>query len=70
MLMLFFYKGRRFGIMQIWELSGICLETDWNEELEDSGRIRAWLLTSINPDDDDWVEILREQQEKQNELEE
>ncbi len=61
MLMLFFYKGERFGCMQMWELSGICLAEDWSEELEQEGQTRYWLKTKIIPDEkNDWVIDLRE----------
>lgn len=60
MLLLFFYKGKRFGPMQMWELKGICFAEDWSEELEDSGQIRVWLNSSLDPKDEgDWVEELR-----------
>lgn len=61
MLMLFFYKGERFGVMQIWRLSGICEAEDWTQELEDDGNIRNWLNTKITTfeDEDDWVVSLR-----------
>lgn len=65
MLMLFFYKGKTFGKMQIWELRGICQADDWSEELEESGQVRLWLNTSLEPNDTtDWVWDLRIQQEK------
>lgn len=61
MLMLFFYKGERFGCMQMWELSGICPAEDWSEELEEDGQIRRWLKTKVNPKEKgDWVIDLRE----------
>ena len=61
MLMLFFYKGERFGCMQMWELSGVCPAEEWTEELEQDGQIRNWLKTKVNPDDkSDWVIELRE----------
>lgn len=58
MLMLFFYKGATLGNMQMWRLSGICLAEDWNEELEDDGLVRNWLVTKIEdlPEEEDWVE--------------
>lgn len=61
MLMLFIYRGERFGQMQLWKLSGICAESDWNEELEADGAIRNWLKTVIDdiPDEEDWVERYR-----------
>ena len=61
MLMLFFYKGSRLCKMQVWELVGICQAAAWDEELEESGRIRAWLTSKLNPKESiDWVLNLRE----------
>lgn len=48
MLMLFFYKGKRFGKMQLWELSGVCRADEWTREAEDDGQIRNWLNTSLD----------------------
>lgn len=60
MLMLFFYKGKRFGRMQMWELKGVCRAEDWSELLEEEGQIRAWLNSPLEPEDDgDWVCDLR-----------
>lgn len=61
MLMLFFYKGERFGKMQLWKLSGICEADDWTEEQEDDGQIRNWLKSKIADFEDrvDWVIELR-----------
>lgn len=56
MLILFFYKGERFGKMQLWKLSGICEADDWTEEQEDDGQIRFWLKSMIaDLPKDDWV---------------
>lgn len=69
MLMLFFYKGESFGKMQMWELKGICLAEDWSEEFEESGQIRLWLKSVINPiDDTDWVWDLRVREEMRTKL--
>ncbi len=66
MLLLFFYKGQKFGRMQMWELKGICEADDWSERMEEEGQVRLWLKTSINPKEDgDWVEDLRIREEKQ-----
>ena len=46
-LMLFIYRAEKFGIMQTWRLEGICKESDYDEELEDFGIIRAWLKKKI-----------------------
>jgi len=65
MLLLFFYKGERFGAMQMWKLAGICYEEDYSENLEDCGQIRVWLNSSLHPEDvGDWVWDLRVQEEK------
>lgn len=67
MLLLFFYKGERFGNMQMWELRGICSEEDWNAELEDNGRIRLWLNSLLNPKEEtDWVWDLRQKERMRN----
>ena len=56
MLMLFFYKGERFGLMQIWNLKGMCLADDWSEDAEDDGSIRTWLNSRIKDlPVNDWV---------------
>jgi len=47
MLMIFIYRAEKFGIMQTWRLEGICKESDYDEELEDFGVIRAWLKKKI-----------------------
>lgn len=66
MLMLFFYRGIRLGIMQMWELQGICLENDWTEELEECGQIRAWITSALDTKEDaDWVWDLRVRQERE-----
>lgn len=61
-LMLFFYRGERVGLMQMWKLSGLCKAEDWTEDGEEIGRIRAWLKTKISdiPKDADWVLDYRE----------
>lgn len=65
MLLLFFYKGQKFGTMQMWDLCGVCLEEDWNENLEDCGQIRSWLKSKLNPiDNGDWVWDERVREEK------
>ena len=66
MLMLFFYKGRAFGKMQIWKLAGQCVADDWSAELEDSGQIRYWLNSKVvDLDKTDWVIKFREWQEQE-----
>lgn len=65
MLMLFFYKGERFGSMQMWNLKGVCLESDFSEEMEKNGQIRVWLNSELHPEDkSDWVVELRERERR------
>lgn len=65
MLLLFFYKGQKFGTMQMWDLCGVCFEDDWNENLEDCGQIRSWLKSKIDPKENgDWVWDERVREEK------
>lgn len=69
MLMLFFYKGKRFGKMQLWNLAGICRADDWTCELEDEGQIKAWLNSSLTPTETtDWVWDLRIREAEQRRL--
>ena len=72
MLMLFFYKGKRFDTMQMWELSGVCRADEWTRELEDDGQIRNWLNTSLDSKETtDWVWDLRiREAEQKRQLEE
>jgi len=57
LLKLFIYRREKLGLMQHWDLAGICKAEDWDEELEESGQIRAWLKTKIDDitDEQDWV---------------
>lgn len=56
MLMLFVYRSDKCGVMQLWNLMGVCPAEDYNAEDEYSGRIRNWLETKITDlDDYDWV---------------
>lgn len=60
MLMLFVFKAENFKCMQIWEIRGICPAEDWSEELEETGQIREWLNSKLNPPEEtDWVWDLR-----------
>ena len=69
MLMLFFYKGKRFGKMQLWELSGVCRADEWTREAEDDGQIRNWLNTSLDSKEStDWVWDLRIREAEQKRL--
>ena len=64
-LKLFFYKGEKLGLMQFWELKGICRAADWSEEAEDDGWVRVWLETKvIDLEKGDWVLVLRAQEKK------
>lgn len=67
MMMLFIYKGERFGLMQVWKIAGVCYAEDWTEELEESGQIRFWLNTKISDilTQTDWVVRYRVWQEEQ-----
>ena len=68
---LFFYKGEAIGRMQMWNLAGVCLAEDWNEQVEESGQIRLWLKTSLNPKEEtDWVWDLRVREEQKKRLNE
>lgn len=68
---LFFYKGETIGRMQMWNLAGVCLAEDWNEQIEESGQIRLWLKTSLNPKEEtDWVWDLRVREEQKKRLNE
>lgn len=57
MLMLFIYKAGRMGLMQFWEIRGICEAADWTEDAEYDGQVRAWINTRTMelPDDYDWA---------------
>lgn len=55
MLMLFLYKGEKFGRMQVWKVTGICFAEDWTEEQEESGQIRFWLKTKICDSSPKWI---------------
>ena len=49
--LLFFLKAAsKFGIIQLWELSGICSIDDYDEELEELGIIKLWLNTDVLED--------------------
>ena len=50
--------------MQIWDIVGVCYACDWDEDMEETGMIRAWYETKLNPDykEPDWVELLRERE--------
>lgn len=46
-LKLFFYRGELFGIMQMWNLAGVCQASNYNDDSEENGQIRAWLKSEI-----------------------
>jgi len=46
-LKLFFYRGQTFGLMQTWDLKGVCEADEWTQEAEDDGQIRAWIETRL-----------------------
>ena len=56
-LMLFIIRRKQINNIQKWELVGISLFEDWNEDLEECGQIRAWYETKIVdiPQERDWV---------------
>ena len=56
-LMLFIIRRKQIDKIQKWELVGISLFDDWNEDLEECGQIRAWYETKIvnMPQERDWV---------------
>lgn len=57
-LYVFIKKRMRLLNMQNWELVGVCECQDWNEELEENGRIRVWIDTKIEnlpKKEKDWV---------------
>ena len=58
---LFIRKGMTVGIMQYWNLAGVCFLEDWTDELEDEGIIRAWLDTRVEdiPNEEDAAVRLR-----------
>jgi len=46
-LLMFIKKGYKFGIMQVYVLQGICLENDYDKEMETNGSIKEWLSVEI-----------------------
>ena len=59
MLYVFVRPGLVIGKMKNWDVVGICIADDWNEDLEEMGAIKGWLDTKIEnlPDEEDWVEV-------------
>jgi len=60
-LKLFVYKRKRIGLMQYWDLSGVCEADDWTQDAEDDGLVRVWVETKTEdlPDGDDWAVRVR-----------
>jgi len=68
-ILFYIYKAEKFGTMQIYRLCGVSSIYDWNEAIEEDGKIRNWLETRIEDlPDDDWVVSLRCRQEEQKKL--
>ena len=67
MLWLFIRKDIVLVSIQTWLLVGLCKEEDWTEDLEHDGVVRGWLKTDIEElvEEDDWVEVLRDDQAEQ-----
>jgi hypothetical protein len=66
-LKLFISKAVRLGLMQYWELRGVCAAADWSEDLEDDGTIRCWLNSKVvDLPKGDWVleQIIRTEADK------
>lgn len=60
-LKLFIYKRARLGLMQYWDLAGVCLAEEWTQEAEDDGLIRVWLQSKVEdiPDGEDEAVAVR-----------
>ena len=48
MLLLFVKKCCEFSSMRIWEISGICKETDYDDEYEYLGKNKAWYESPVD----------------------
>lgn len=59
-LMVFIRTQSTFLHMKVWNVVGICNYDDWDEDMEESGKIKSWLDTSINPspNEPDWVAVM------------
>lgn len=70
--LMYFLRSHRplMASMKIWNVVGVCKWDDWDEELEEEGRIKAWLDTSLTPNENeqDWVEVLRFRQAEEERL--
>jgi len=56
-LMLFIKRSEKISIMQNWTVVGICVASEWTEDLEEDGLVRSWYETKLNePNQYDWVE--------------
>lgn len=60
-LKLFLYKDVRCGMMQNWNLAGICKAQDWCHENETEGLIRHWLKQKTEgiEKEQDWVKVVQ-----------
>ncbi|MEG1805284.1 MAG: hypothetical protein RR327_02710 [Clostridia bacterium] len=69
-LMLFVYKGERFGNMQLWKLVGVSDAVDYSKALDDDGIIRNWLNSKVEnlTEQGDWVTEFRVWQTEQQQL--
>lgn len=59
MLRLFIKRGRTYGIEQVWNIVGICKDSDYDEIDEENGLLRNWYNTKIDDisNEPDWVVV-------------
>ena len=58
MLRLFVYRAKRLRKMQFWEIRGVCLAEDYDEDFAEAGCLRAWTNSPIDdlpPNEPDWA---------------
>jgi len=57
MLRFFVYRARRLRMMQFWEIRGVCLADDYDEDFAEAGCLRAWANSPIDdlPEELDWA---------------
>jgi len=48
MLMLFIKQSMRFVSMQVWEIKGICMYDDFDEDYEQLGKNKTWYKSSLD----------------------
>jgi len=48
MLVLFIRKGGGFASMTVWRIEGICLQSDYDEDLEYCGQNKVWYESSVD----------------------